>query len=741
LRHAYADPVTPLAPSDLNATALPGQIHVTWEDNSSNEDDFVLQYKFSPTIDPGWHNLAVLDPGTTSYQHTTPVTGTTYTFRVYARNSNGNSAYSNEDDVYYGLIVFSLGLDSPDGGEEWASGSTQQITWTTGIGAPAYIDIEYSTDGGSNWHTPVATHVLTSMHSYNWTVPATYSGNCIVKISDNADGRPYDLSMAPFSIVPPVPMPDLIVESIVTDPPQPVAGESFDLTVTVTNQGTAAAGGFHIAWYRDRATPPTPGAAADLYDWVSSLAAGASHVMTDTYTYTSEGQYNMYVFPDVNEIVTESDEGNNVFGPQEITVNEFEFIEDTDNASGWFGGDDRVAFYRNVAVGQSFTLAQSAHINSVGFKFGRRFDYYDNPTGSGHEVTLVLNVRADNGFILETVSTVVPAAFDGGWVYFDLDMDLLNDEKYIFTCYLQDGQDNEYSSSILARTDDPWPGVNGYSASVDAAPFDMEDWSEFTANTWDYNFRIGGNYIEDPDRRTVTLPVNTTGTDMHFVSGTDTIAILNFASETLDSLRIMAFPDMLPPFMPGGTDWVRRYFDITPYPEGASFEADITLFYDQAEFDASGLADESLLQPYRFDDSAWEWQPQHGILGEEGNSIFCSGVTEFSIWGFTCSSSIVDVEDDGTPSANLLYQNYPNPFNPVTQIRYTLKGSCHVRLAVYDVTGRTVSVLVDEVQESGNGAVTWNGQDQSGRQVSSGVYFYRLIAGDYTETKKMILLR
>ena len=235
---------------------------------------------------------------------------------------------------------------------------------------------------------------------------------------------------------------------------------------------------------------------------------------------------------------------------------------------------------------------------------------------------------------METVSTVVPAEFAGGWVTFDLDMDLLNDEKYIFTCYLQDGQDNEYYSTVLGRNDDPWPGVNGYSASVDAAPFDMEDWSEFMANTWDYNFRLGGNYITDPDRRTVTLPVNTTGTDMHFVSGTDTIAIVNFASETLDSLRIVAFPDMIPPFIPGGTDWVRRYFDITPYPASASFEADMTLFYDQAEFDASGLADESLLHLYRFDDSAFEWQPLLGVLDETENSVFvagCYGILDMGI--------------------------------------------------------------------------------------------------------------
>jgi len=742
LRHAFADPLTPLGPSDLVATLLPGQIHVTWNDNSSNETDFVLQYEYSPTLDPGWHNLAVLDPNTTSYQYSSPASGSTFTFRVYARNSYANSPYSNEDEVHVGLILFKLFLTSPDGGEVWPSGSTREITWSTGMAPPSYIDIEYSTDGGSNWHSPpIATHVPTSLLSYDWTVPATYSDNCIVRIKDNADGSPYDISHDPFTIEPPAPMPDLIVESIVTDPLQPVAGESFDLTVTVKNQGTAAAGGFHIAWYANRATPPTPGAAADRYDWVNSLAAGVSHTMTDTYTYASEGQYNMYVFPDVNEIVTESDEDNNILGPQEITVNEFEYIVDTNNASGWFGGDDRLGFTRNVAVGQSFTLAQSAHINSAGFKFGQRFDYSANPTGTGHEVTLVLNIRTDNGSILTTVEKVVPAEFDGGWVVFELDIDLWYYQEYIFTCYLQDGQANEYYSSKLARSDNPWPGATGYTATVSSAPYDMEDWSNWETHPWDYNFRIGGYYAEHPDTRYVTLPINTTGIDMPFVSGPDTLAILNFESETLDSLSIVAFMGAIPPYIPGGTDWVRRYFDITPYPPSASFEADITLFYTQEEFDASGLTDESLLHAYRYDESAHEWQPQYGILDVAGNSVFCGGVTEFSVWAFTGSASVTDVDDDQLPAASLLYQNYPNPFNPVTEIRYGLKENCHVKLAIYDVRGRKVAVLVDEAQESGYRTVTWNGQDQSGSRVASGMYFYRLVAGEYTSTKKMVLLR
>lgn len=497
LKHAYALPLTPIPPSNLTATLLPGQIHITWDDNSNNETDFVLQYNYYPTVDPGWHNLAVLDPGTTSYQYGSPAYGITYIFRVYARNSYGRSPYSNEDEVYCGMVMFSLILDSPNGGEVWAAGSSQQITWSTNFMAPTYIDIEYSTDGANNWRSPpIATNVVARSHSYTWTVPATYSDNCILKIKDSADGLPYDISNTPFTIEPPVPMPDLIVESITTDPIQPIAGQPFNISVTVKNQGTADAGGFHIAWYKDLDSPPTPGQAADQYAWVNSLPAGDTYTMDVSDTYDMPGQYNMYARVDINGIVTESNEDNNVLGPQTIKANEFEIIEDTSTASMWFGGDDRPGLTRNVGAGQSITLARTAHVNSAGFRFGSRFDYSQNPDGFGHEVTLVLNVRSDNGTIVYTTEKVVPAEFDVGWVIFDLDTDLWAEQQYIFTCYLQNGEVLKYSSGILARNDDPWPESTGYSANVNTSPFDMEDWSSWSVHSWDFNFRLAGDYTD-----------------------------------------------------------------------------------------------------------------------------------------------------------------------------------------------------------------------------------------------------
>lgn len=96
---------------------------------------------------------------------------------------------------------------------------------------------------------------------------------------------------------------------------------------------------------------------------------------------------------------------------------------------------------------------------------------------------------------------------------------------------------------------------------------------------------------------------------------------------------------------------------------------------------------------------------------------------------------------DVVPAAFVLRQNYPNPFNPSTVIPYGIPESRHVRIAIYDLLGHTVKVLVDEMESPGIYRVTWDGTDASGNILPGGVYFYRLEAGAHTQTKKLILLQ
>ncbi|MFQ6103253.1 MAG: T9SS type A sorting domain-containing protein [Candidatus Glassbacteria bacterium] len=97
------------------------------------------------------------------------------------------------------------------------------------------------------------------------------------------------------------------------------------------------------------------------------------------------------------------------------------------------------------------------------------------------------------------------------------------------------------------------------------------------------------------------------------------------------------------------------------------------------------------------------------------------------------------------PMAFSLNQNYPNPFNPQTSISYSVPGSdgdlVDVTLKVYSIRGRLVKKLVDEKKESGGYTVVWDGRDETGREVSSGIYFYRLEAGDRIAVRKMVILK
>jgi uncharacterized delta-60 repeat protein len=88
-----------------------------------------------------------------------------------------------------------------------------------------------------------------------------------------------------------------------------------------------------------------------------------------------------------------------------------------------------------------------------------------------------------------------------------------------------------------------------------------------------------------------------------------------------------------------------------------------------------------------------------------------------------------------------LSQNYPNPFNPTCEIEYALPTDCRVTLSIYNMLGQKVRVLVDEYQEAGYKSVKWDGKDDQGQEVTSGVYFYRLDAGNFTQSRKMILMK
>lgn len=160
---------------------------------------------------------------------------------------------------------------------------------------------------------------------------------------------------------------------------------------------------------------------------------------------------------------------------------------------------------------------------------------------------------------------------------------------------------------------------------------------------------------------------------------------------------------------------------------------------------------------YGMDLEFYQWISEAGIVKD---SLYASGIATNEIGEiigyFECydKHELLDYKTDvkepivenSIPKNFSLEQNYPNPFNPTTKIQFKI-GSLefgrplHTTLKIYNVLGQLVKTLVDEEKLRGNYKVIWDGKDDSGREVSSGIYFYQLKTKDYTATKKMVLLR
>ncbi len=111
------------------------------------------------------------------------------------------------------------------------------------------------------------------------------------------------------------------------------------------------------------------------------------------------------------------------------------------------------------------------------------------------------------------------------------------------------------------------------------------------------------------------------------------------------------------------------------------------------------------------------------------------------IYYLSSSSSGVNTEDDHKIFHFNLFQNYPNPFNSSTIITYEVEKAKNVTLKIYDILGREVRELVNRSQKRGHYEVNWDGKNNQGKEVSSGIYFYQLNAGNYKETRKLVLIK
>ena len=131
--------------------------------------------------------------------------------------------------------------------------------------------------------------------------------------------------------------------------------------------------------------------------------------------------------------------------------------------------------------------------------------------------------------------------------------------------------------------------------------------------------------------------------------------------------------------------------------------------------------------------------PPGCLADKHANCVAGDGIAKADPYWDDDAEWIVTAQE--VPQATKLLGNYPNPFNPSTDIQYALSEDTHVTLRVYNMLGQEMATLVDEPQAAGYRSVVWNGRNDAGGTVASGIYIYKLSAGTFTETRRMLLVK
>jgi len=207
--------------------------------------------------------------------------------------------------------------------------------------------------------------------------------------------------------------------------------------------------------------------------------------------------------------------------------------------------------------------------------------------------------------------------------------------------------------------------------------------------------------------------------------------------------------------------FINDAFDIGPYKflrDTLDYTNDSLLFlFAGVNTTPPGVSAEAggrrLWMTYYFTISSWGGIDNDGIIfdtltfgyGSEYLFLDISDNEILPVWSgevvFGNPTDIIPIETPGLPNSYQLSQNYPNPFNPETNINFDLPQKSKVSIRVYNILGREITTLVDKELSAGKYNVTWDGSNSSGQKASSGIYFYKINAGNFTETRKMILLK
>jgi hypothetical protein len=229
----------------------------------------------------------------------------------------------------------------------------------------------------------------------------------------------------------------------------------------------------------------------------------------------------------------------------------------------------------------------------------------------------------------------------------------------------------------------------------------------------------GGVIAATDGRMEAEIPQHALSDDMFLIAAAGNAEVLN--AEIENSLR----------------DQFSRIYTLSPVDHKLAKPAALKMHFDRDQLGA--VAPEQLTIAY-WEGKKWVALPSTLASADDAITAEISKLGRFAL-ARRDNLTAVDSAPAEIPFRFALHQNYPNPFNPAASIRFDLPANAFVALKIYDISGREVRTLMSENKPAGSHQVIWDGTDNAGRRVGSGIYFYKIAAGEYIKTMKMVLAK
>jgi len=713
--------ITVVAPNGSEDWTVGTQHEIKW--TSAN---FTGQVEIEYSIDGNATHLNVISSTNNDGSHmwTIPNTPSTQCVVIISDAADG-SPYDISDVMFTissGGGSESITVAAPNGGEDWQVGTQHEIKWTS-ANFTGSVHIEYSTNGGTSYSDIIAT--TNNDGSHMWTIPDMPSSNCRVKVSDAADGNPFDTS-----------------DNVFTISAGPVGGD-----IIVTNTFDSGPGSLREAINQANMNPDpdlivfqipksVPGYDADVGIWTIEPQSALPKI-------TGEG----LIIDGFSQADFLSEE-TNPDGP-EIQIAGFGAGE---NSNGLHVKTHYVEIF-GISVhnfgGTGIYVEGAQEGRIAGCHVGVDFSG-DAPAENGYGIILTQGTHFFHVTPADTIPNVISGNLNIGVMISDNshhNVIIANIIGLNKSCEYPIGNGNHGGIMISDKSDsnevvDNVLCGNAFGMIISGSNANFIETNHIgTFHEWEpFGNENDGIWLAD-DAQYNTIKTNEIGHNGgNGIRVTGTQTLYNTISHNFISFNAWSGinnsdggnGELDPPTISSatrysitGTTQPNAIIEIFTDPENEGM-----IFHDTVVADGSG-------------NFIWT-----GNIESPFNNITTTATDENGNTSEFSEPMITSVDNKNqtlSPESFSLFQNYPNPFNPETTIKFDISGNSQsmikVSLNIYNLQGQLVRTLLNEEKTSGAHTVKWNGLDNNGKKVTTGIYLYSIIAGDFIATKKMAILK